>query len=442
MNILITTASLAWAALVNRSALVDFAVPAAATAAGEASPPSPSSSLLGTNQKVLWTRSAPQRHLNFAVTRDNFVSPMGSSEGGLGGHPPPGADATVVEDVVVVCSTFDARAQRRLSDHNLAQSTAEQYIAIGRDMNKWTFELGPSPCVISDLAANRIFAVADAVGSMPIWYALRSIDDSAAFEASADAQPRFDFFMSTDPLFDVTFADELSSVPPGFIMGFDLTKRTLFFAIHWSSLQAHAESDPTNMEPFSPRSYGYELLSSLHDEVHAPELADVSVLLELDNARVASKLLMCELDAMGTPFGLRETRPRVYDRAPVLPHERLVEEFIAGVPPALLDSELYEDFGGRTTVRRLIFDRFELCSSAIEYARLKKCSDPSDCIASNASSSAPPRIISHIDGRTAQPYAAWLLGHVCSKLGVEVVYPFASKALQDIIFRFPNLKVR
>jgi hypothetical protein len=361
----------------------------------------------------------------------NEYSPKALS--GLGGRR---EDATVLEDVVVMCSSFDAT---KMTNRSLAQATAAQYIAIGRDMNKWTFDLGPSPCIISDLNANRIFAIADAVGSMPLWYGFRDVDDDVSFDDSAVSPRPFDFFMCTDPMFDLTFADELSSVPPGFIMGFDLSKRTLFYAMHWSSLPSHGEADPENVEPFSSRPYGYELLLSLHREVESADIPEASVLLELDNARVASKLLLCELDATGRPFGLKETRPRVYDRSPSLPFEKWIGEFTARIPPTLLDSDLYEDFGGKTTVRRLIFDRFELCSAALEYARLNRC-NRSDC--SSRSPAAPPRIISHLDGRTAQPYAAWLLGHICTKLGVEVIYPYASTSMQNIIYRFPNLKVR
>jgi hypothetical protein len=424
MNILVTTASLAWAALVNRSSIFDSSM---ASLNGNQVDPF----LREPSDEIIWTRTAPQRNLHFAVIGDEYRLKDRDNSRKLP------EDATVLEDVVVMCSSFDAVQK---PNRSLAQATAAQYIAIGRDMNKWTFDLGSSPCIVTDLSKNRIFAIADAVGSMPLWYGFRDVDDDVSFEDSTVSPRPFDFFMSTDPMFDLTFANELSSVPPGFIMGFDLSKHTLYFATHWSSLASHAESDPSKVEPFSPRSYGYELLLSLHREVQRSDHPEASVLLELDNARVASKLLLCELDAIGRPFGLRETRPRVYDRTPYLPYEKWIEEFTSRIPPALLDSELYEDFGGKTTVRRLVFDRFELCSSAVEYARLVRCRDQSNC--TSQSSTLPPRIISHLDGRTAQPYAAWLLGYICAKLGVDVVYPFASKSMQNIIYRFPILKVR
>lgn len=201
------------------------------------------------------------------------------------------------EGVLVACTlTGHAEDAAQISEQVLSQ-----YDDVSGNMREWVYDFGPSSCVVYDIDKRVMFAIADAAGSVPLWYHIASgtSDQSSHITITSDLFGAFSLDLTT-----------VSPVAAGMILGFDLGQSAeVFFAQHWSSLPA-ARRSPSRAT-FQPLTFAYHVLARVYEYTAA---VGNHTVLELDRSEPSSRLTSCAVRGLGLHHALYVSEPLVKER--------------------------------------------------------------------------------------------------------------------------------
>ena len=202
------------------------------------------------------------------------------------------------DDGVLVACTLAGRAEEaaKVSERVLAQ-----YKLVSGNMLEWVYDFGPSSCAVYDVDRSVMFAIADAAGSVPLWYHVVSgtSDQSSQMTITSDLFGSFSLGLTT-----------VSPVAAGMIVGFDLQQSsTVFFAQHWSTLPAARR--PPSRSSFQPITFAYHVIARVFE--HTSAVANYT-LLELDRSEPSSRLTSCAVRGLGMHHALHLSEPLVREQ--------------------------------------------------------------------------------------------------------------------------------
>lgn len=215
-------------------------------------------------------------------------------------------------DVLSICSSLNEDSM--LSARKSAESLLHAY----SDSRHTSVSFVPieylegHSCVLIDKSLSRMWLVADAAGSIPLWYAFSDGITSTNYIATTDLFAAYHLGFR-----------ELTALGAGQILSVDIDSNELLSLDYWlpRALNVSANTGSTQRSgssselPSSADLYARSLLSAAMTSINllAPA-GGAGPLIELDPLHPASLLLDCACDVLQVSRAVRLTRPLVVDQ--------------------------------------------------------------------------------------------------------------------------------